>query len=381
MNINDILIRNGIRLNHRVKKNRVSSYAESYINNVLFKKSDINIENFNIKSGINDIIYNNKVSARGEAKASNNPFQNPIEDLKEVGRDTKKMMKGIWTFIKELFKKFIAWFKKTRYDFKMKRYNKSMKYVLKTVLTAERTKYDFPKWAVDPELVSELKEKIKKFVDAEDRLYYDLASVLKKSTIMAPAGAKALKEKALASKPALEELSKFIDGLPKEMVTYAEDSEDQLKVTKQTCSELFKMLESITSGNNINRGFVMTKLSTDMTKFVEENSGDTLKPEEVKTVGSDLQVALDTIKNFAEEKDKMLATILKGWMKMTKQTKVYDETLNPGPAPTGYVKKWNKRDRVIEKIKEKHKEDRKRRKEYEKNHPKTIVLSPDDIID
>ena len=377
MNINDILIRNGIKPKSESKSIKISSYAESYMNNVLFKKSDINIENFNMKSGINDIIYNSKESARGES----NPFQNPIEDLKEVGRDTKKMMKGIWTFIKDLFKRFIAWFKKTRYDFKMKRYNKSMKYVLKTVLTAERTKYDFPKWAVDPESVSELKERIKKFVDAEDRLYYDLASVLKKSTIMAPAGAKALKEKALASKPALEELSKFIDGLPKEMVTYAEDSEDQLKVTKQTCSELFKMLESITSGNNINRGFVMTKLSTDMTKFVEENSGDTLKPEEIKIVGSDLQVALDTIKNFAEEKDKMLATILKGWMKMTKQTKVYDETLNPGPVPTGYVKKWNKRDRVIEKFKEKHKEDRKRRKEYNKNHPKTVVLSPDDIID
>lgn len=387
MNIDDILIRNGIRPKSETKSIKVSSYAESYINSVLFKKSDISIENFNMKSGINNIIYNNKISARGEGKTSKGPFQNPIEDLKEVGRDTKKMVKGIWNFIKDLFKRFIAWFKKTRYDFKMKRYNKSMKYVLKTVLTAERTKYDFPRWAVDQESVSELKERIKKFVDAEDRLYYDLASVLKKSTIMAPAGAKALKEKALASKPALEELSKFIDGLPKEMVTYAEEepedqlSEDQLKVTKQTCSELFKMLESITYGNNINRGFVMTKLSTDMTKFVEENSGDTLKPEEIKIVGSDLQVALDTIKNFAEEKDKMLATILKGWMKMTKQTKVYDETLNPGPAPTGYVKKWNKRDRVIEKFKEKHKEDRKRRKEYEKNHPKTVVLSPDDIID
>ena len=377
MNINDILIRNGIRLNHRVKKNKETSYAESYMNNVLFKKSDINIENFNMKSGINDIIYNGKVSARGEG----NPFQNPIEDLKEVGRDTKKMVKGIWNFIKDLFKRFIAWFKKTRYDFKMKRYNKSMKYVLKTVLTSERTEYDLPRWALDPNLVSELKEKIKKFTDAEDRLFYDLASVLKKSMIMAPTGSKALKEKALASKPALEELSKFINGLPNEMVTYAEESDDQLKVIKQTCGELFKMLESITSDKNTDKAFVMTKLSTDMTKFVEENRGDTIKPEEVKTVGSDLQVALDTIKNFAEEKDKMLATILKGWMKMTTKKKEYDETLNPGPAPTGYVKKWNKRDIVFDKVKEKFKEDRKKRKEYKKNHPKTVVLSPDDIID
>lgn len=151
MNIDDILIRNGIRPKSETKSIKVSSYAESYINSVLFKKSDISIENFNMKSGINNIIYNNKISARGEGKTSKGPFQNPIEDLKEVGRDTKKMVKGIWNFIKDLFKRFIAWFKKTRYDFKMKRYNKSMKYVLKTVLTAERTKYDFPRWAVDQE--------------------------------------------------------------------------------------------------------------------------------------------------------------------------------------------------------------------------------------
>ena len=110
MDITSILRRNGINVRPERVSKPISSYAENFMNITKFKKYDINVENSNLKFGINELI-SNKVSTRGEA-------QNPINDLKEIGKDVATMGKAIWKFIKDLFNRFIAWIRKMRYDFK-----------------------------------------------------------------------------------------------------------------------------------------------------------------------------------------------------------------------------------------------------------------------
>nr|DAY42358.1 MAG TPA: hypothetical protein [Caudoviricetes sp.] len=365
MNINDILRRNGIQMRPEKVSKPISSYAENFLHICDYKKYDINIENSNLKFGINELI-SNKISIRGES-------QNPLEDIKEIGSDIKTIGKAIWKFIKDLFNRFIAWIRKTRYNFKMKRYHKSVKYVIKTVLDSERSEYDLPKWTLDPNAVSVLKDKIEELNSIQNQVFPDLEASLKKKEFLYPAGAKSVREAAEKLKPTMKELNDLIDGLPKDMITFTEESDDKLTVIKQTCGELFKTLESLTSEKNSDKAFVITKLSEDIVKHIENHHPEDMKAEDVKIVGNELQSALNIVKEYLSDEDKVLSSILKGWMKMTTTKKEYNEKLNPGEPPKGYVKSWDDR--------KQRREDRKAEKRRVKETRKNNKKKKDIIID
>ena len=358
MDITSILRRNGINVRPEKVSKPISSYAENFMNITKFKKYDINVENSNLKFGINELI-SNKVSTRGEA-------QNPINDLKEIGKDVATMGKAIWKFIKDLFNRFIAWIRKMRYNFKMKRYNKSVKFVVKTVMDSERTEYDLPKWATDPAAVSVLKNKIDKLVEVQNSVFPRLEMSLKKNTFLYPAGAKGIREAAEKLKPTMKELTDLIDGFSKEVITFTEESDDKLKAIKQTCGELFTALDNLTSEKSADKAFVITKLSEDIVKHIESHHPEDMKPEEIKAVGSELQSALNIVREYLSDEDKVLSSILKGWMKMTTTKKEYNEKLNPGEAPQGYVNTWNTR----KERREERKAEKQRIKETRKNNKK-----------
>ena len=371
MNINDILRRNGIQVRPEKASKPISSYAENFLNICNYKKYDINIENSNLKFGINDLI-SDRISVRGES-------QDPLGDIKEIGSDIKTIGKAVWKFIKDLFNRFIAWIRKTRYNFKMKRYHKSVKYVIKTVLDSERSEYDLPKWTMDPAAVSALKDKIEELNSIQNQVFPDLEASLKKREFLYPAGAKSVREAAEKLKPTMKELNDLIDGLPKDMITFTEESDDKLRVIKQTCGELFMVLDRMTSEKNADKAFVITKLSEDIVKHIENHHPEDMKPEDVKIVGNELQNALNIVKDYLSNEDKMLSSILKGWMKMTTEKKVYDEKLNPGDPPKGYVRSWDDRkDR-----REERKAEKQRVKETRKNNKKKkdIILGTADFVD
>ena len=98
-----------------------------------------------------------------------------------------------------------------------------------------------------------------------------------------------------------------------------------------------------------------------------------MKPEDVKLVGSELQSALNIVREYLSDEDKVLDSILKGWMKMTTTKKEYNEKLNPGEAPQGYVNTWSTR--------KERREDRKAEKQRIKETRKNNKKKKDIIVD
>lgn len=373
MDITEILKRNGIYRKAEKSASSRISFSESYKNFILYKKYDISLENSNIKSGINELI-NNKLSIMGEA-------QNVIDDLKEVGRDAKRIALSLWNFIKELFKKFIAWIKKTRYDMKMKKYKKTLKFIIKTVNTSDISKFDLPRWATDPVKVNELKEEIERLYALEDKFFKTMADTFKGNNIMNLEKAEELRDQADDMSPILSTLDFMIGKLDTEMITFTEESDDKLSSIRQTCDELLRLLVSMADSKSDDKRFVVAKISTDMIKYMETTKPENVSAEEAKKIGANLQLAMNIVKTFLTEEDKIMRTIIQGWMKITKKTPEYDETKNPGEAPTGYVKNWSK-DKMKREDRKKEKDLIKElRKEAKKNRKKDIVLGTADFVD